>query len=52
MVSVEESEKLGLGLNLIEALNNLSLIRNSMYSKIWIHLKVERVIELMDLVLC
>ena len=52
----EENEKLGLGLNLLEALNGMLLnITKRNYStvrKVFIHLKIEKVIELMDEVLC
>lgn len=51
----EENEKLGLALNLIEALNMLALTkapkRKSYFGRIWIHLKIQEVINLMDQVL-
>ncbi len=54
MASVEETEKLGLGLNLIEALNKLML--RTRYDKFSVRsnlqIKIQKVIELMDEVLC
>ncbi len=56
MVSVIESEKLGNALNLLEALNGFLLkkapSRKSYQSRIWIHLKIEKVIAFMDGVVC
>lgn len=56
MVSVDESEKIGNLLNVLEALNGLLLKkaskRKSFISRVWIHLKIEKVIELMDEVVC
>lgn len=49
----EENEKLGLGLNLIEALNKIqSSLLYSQRLRFWSNLKVVRVIEFMDEVLC
>jgi len=51
----EENERLGLAINLLEAYNNLLLYkapkRKSYVSRVWIHQKIEKVIELMDNVL-
>ncbi len=56
MVSVKESEKLGNALNMLEALNGFLLKkapkRKSFYSRIWIHLEIEKVIEFMNSVAC
>lgn len=53
MVSVKESEQLGLGLNLIEAFNKIqSSLLYSKRLKYWSNVKVVRVIELMDEVIC
>jgi len=52
MVSVEESEKLGNALNILEALNGLLLLKapssKSFYGRVWIHLKIEKIIKIMD----
>lgn len=52
MVSVKESELLGNAINMLEALNGMILKmtkRNySAIKKIFIHLKIEKVIEFMD----
>ena len=45
-----ENEKLGLGLNLIEALNIFNK-RRKVYRFLWVRIKVQRVINLMDEVL-
>ena len=51
-----ENETLGLALNLLEALNgmilNMTKRNYSTVRKVFIHLKIEKVIELMDAVLC
>lgn len=56
MVSVKESEILGNGLNLLEALNGLLLhkspSRKSFISRIWIVHKITKIVELMDEVVC
>ena len=56
MVSVKESEQLGNALNMLEALNGLLLkkapSRKRYQGRIWISLKIEKVIEFMDGVVC
>lgn len=56
MVSVKESEQLGNAINILEALNNMLLkMTKRTYSanrKMFIHLKIEKVIEFMDSVVC
>lgn len=56
MVSVKESEQLGNAINILEALNSMILKmtkRNySAIKKVFIHLKIEKVIEFMDNVVC
>ena len=48
-----ENEKIGLGLNLLEALNKMLLTKGKrQLNRIWITLKIEKIIELMDEVLC
>ncbi len=52
MVSVKESEQLGKALNMLEALNGLLLKkapkRKSFHSRIFIYMKIEKVIAFMD----
>ena len=54
-MDAKENETLGLGLNLLESLNGLLLhkasTRKSYFSRVWIHQKIEKIIELMDMVL-
>ena len=55
IMNAKENETLGLGLNLLEGLNGLLLhkasTRKSYFSRVWIHQKIEKIIELMDVVL-
>lgn len=52
MASVEETERLGNGLSLIEALNLFLFSRSGeSYRNTWVYNKIQKVINLMDEVL-